>query len=128
MHSEELQETLISLAAEIMERSKSGSVSWQTVGGEPANYHIHFGNETSFVVCYLSSEDSETKAIISLKIGSVIAARVEAKQGEEHFASFKELFNEAHRAATRWDKAIGMIKEQIASGGALGDPAGDIPL
>ena len=128
MHSEELRASLMSIAAEILERSKSGSVNWQTVGGEPANYHVHFGNDTSFVVCYLSPEDSEATAMISLKVGSVVAARIKAKEGDEHFASFKEIFEEAHRAATRWDKAIGMIKEKIDSGGPLGDPAGDIPL
>ena len=128
MHTEELEASLIGIAAEILKRSRSGSVSWQTVGGEPANYHVHFGNETSFVVCYLSSEHAGTIATISLKIGSVIAARIKANEGEDNFARFKELFDEAHRAATGWDEAIAMIKKQIASGTPLGDPAGDIPL
>lgn len=128
MQSGNLKESLLAIAAEIFTKSQAGQVSWQTVGGEPSNYHVHFGDGTSFIVCYRSSEDADTKAMISLKVGSVIAARIEAREGEENFDKFKQLFDEAHRAATGWDKAIKMIQDRLSSGESVGDAAGDIPL
>ena len=128
MNSEDLRSNLIEIATQLLAKSKAGKVNWQTVGGEPGNYHVHFGGETSFIVCFQSSDYAATKASISLNIKSMVAARISAEEGEENFAMFKEVFDEAHRAATGWDKALSMIHEQLESRNAIGDPPGNIPL
>jgi hypothetical protein len=128
MNSEDLRSNLIEIAKQLLDKSKAGKVNWQTIGGEPENYHVHFGGETSFIVCFQSSDYAATKASISLNIKSMVAARISAEEGEENFAMFKEVFDEAHRTATGWDKALSMIQERIASDNAVGDPPGDIPI
>lgn len=128
MNRELLNSNLIEIARQLLEKSKAGKVNWQTVGGQPGNYHVHFGDETSFIVCFEPSDYNPTKASISLSIKSMVAARIGAEEGEENFAMFKEVFDEAHRAATGWDKALRMIRKQITSDQAVGDPPGDIPI
>lgn len=128
MLSDRLAENLTQIAGQLLGRSREGGVSWQTVGGQPSNYYVHFGDATSFIVCFQPSEDDLATAAISLKVGSAIAVRISAREGEEDFPRYKEIFDEAHRSATGWDKAIERIKRQIASGEFLGDPAGDIPV
>lgn len=54
--------------------------------------------------------------------------RIKAEEGDDNFARFKELFDEAHRAATGWKDAVAMIREKIESEDAIGDPPGEIPL
>jgi hypothetical protein len=58
----------------------------------------------------------------------MLAARISAEEGDDNFTMFKNVFDEAHRAATGWDKAISMIQERLASENAVGDPSGDIPI
>jgi len=119
---------LLEIAAQLLEKSRNGQVNWQTVGGEPANYYVHFGGETSFAVCFQAADSGNASASVFIKVKSSIAVRLRAEQDTENFATFKQLFDEAHRAATGWDKALAMIQEQIDSGGPLGDPPGDIPI
>lgn len=128
MQSEDLKNHLLNIASQLLEKSKAGKVNWQTVGGEPENYHVHFGDDTSFIVCFQSSDYNPTKASISLNIKSMLAARISAEEGEENFTMFKNVFDEAHRAATGWDKVISMIQGRLASENAVGDPSGDIPI
>lgn len=126
--SENLIRDLFEIAGQLLKKSRAGKVYWQTVGGEPHNYYVHFGDQTSFVVCLQSPAYSKATASISLEIKSMTAARISAEDGEENFATFKEIFDEAHRAATSWNTAIAMIREKIASDDPIGDPPGDIPL
>ena len=73
MKREELESQLMELAAQLYEKSKAGKVNWQTVGGEPENYHVQFGDQTSFVVCFHASlYDSARTASIALNIKSML--------------------------------------------------------
>lgn len=128
MKIQPLESRLLEIADQLLEKSRNGKVNWQTVGGEPANYYVHFGDETSFIVCFQSSDFAATFTSISLKIRSMVAVRLRAEEGQPNFAKFKDLFDEAHRAATGWDAAIRRIQKLINSGEPLGEPPGNIPL
>ena len=119
---------LVSIAKQLLARSKSGIVHWQTVDGEPANYYVHFGDETSFGVCLQSSEVDPTLATVFIKVRSKYPIRLRAKEGQPHYELFKEVFDEAHRAATRWDRALDFIQFRLESGDQIGDPPGNIPV
>lgn len=96
----------------LLEKSKADAVDWQTTRD---GYEAIFPNESITVGFYTPTSDPDY-FWAKLQVQGVALIDIEANERDPDWQMLSELFNEASRRATGWDRALAEVERALKTG------------
>jgi len=107
----------------LLEKSKKDEVLWFDAGTEYGvnEYKIIFDGASLGIGYFAPDTEPDSITLWVYNASKELVTRWMVSDGEPDWASVRELYLEAQRSVTKWDKTLGSIEKALESEGPVGN-------
>src|SRR4051812_15925569 len=119
-------EKIIPIIRQLLAKSRSNEVHWEEHLGEegdPAGFHVKFPR-SSIVVDFITPETEQDYIEIRIyKDANILIKRISFYDDDPEWQTAFDLYGEAERYVTGWDKVLSDLENSVNKEGKIGLPS-----